>query len=106
MPAGAKPFGKRCGRTCFTRPRKESKSRIERLDDVDHPQYRLRVGEMRVFHDVTGRRVEVLGIVQNMREAIVEASMEFTACAGGRFGGESLCALCGQSGSVPELVIT
>jgi len=27
------------------------------------PQYRLRVGEIRVFYDVTGRTVEILAIV-------------------------------------------
>jgi mRNA-degrading endonuclease RelE of RelBE toxin-antitoxin system len=36
-------------------PRKVSKSRIKRL-----PQYRLRVGEIRVYYDVTGDTVEVL----------------------------------------------
>jgi hypothetical protein len=30
---------------------------------VSQPQYRLRVGEVRVFHDVTAEAVEVLAIV-------------------------------------------
>jgi mRNA-degrading endonuclease RelE of RelBE toxin-antitoxin system len=44
-------------------PRKVSKSRIKRLRGVNHPQYRLRVGEIRVFYDIKGNRVEVLAIV-------------------------------------------
>ena len=30
---------------------------------MSRPQYRLRVGEMRVFYDVIGRTVEILAIV-------------------------------------------
>ncbi len=30
---------------------------------MSRPQYRLRVGGMRVFYDVTRRRVEILAIV-------------------------------------------
>ena len=41
-------------------PRKESKSRIKRLRDTAQPQYRLRVGEFRVFYDVTEGEVQVL----------------------------------------------
>jgi len=44
-------------------PAKVSKSRIKRLRGVNHPQYRLRVGEIRVFYDITGNHVEVLAIV-------------------------------------------
>ena len=46
-------------------PKRESKSRIKRLRQVRHPQYRLRVDRVRVFYDVNDeqRRVEVLGIV-------------------------------------------
>ena len=44
-------------------PTKTSKSRIKRLRRMRHPQYRLRVGEIRVFYDVTGEAVEVLAIV-------------------------------------------
>jgi len=42
---------------------KVSKSRIKRLRGISRPQYRLRVGEIRVFYDVTGHTVEVLAIV-------------------------------------------
>jgi mRNA-degrading endonuclease RelE of RelBE toxin-antitoxin system len=30
---------------------------------MNHPQYRLRVGEIRVFYDIKGNRVEILAIV-------------------------------------------
>src|SRR3954468_14512862 len=44
-------------------PTKLSRSRIKRLRDLAQPQYRLRVGEIRVFYDVTEARVEVLAIL-------------------------------------------
>jgi mRNA-degrading endonuclease RelE of RelBE toxin-antitoxin system len=44
-------------------PRKASRSRIKRLRGVSRPQFRLRVGEVRVFYDVTGDLVEILAIV-------------------------------------------
>lgn len=44
-------------------PRKASRSRIKRLRGVSRPQFRLRVGEVRVFYDVSGRAVQVLAIV-------------------------------------------
>jgi mRNA-degrading endonuclease RelE of RelBE toxin-antitoxin system len=44
-------------------PTKVSKSRIKRLRGVTRPQYRLRVGEIRVFYDVAGADVEVLAII-------------------------------------------
>ena len=46
-----------------TRAAKLSKSRIKRLRGFDQPQYRLRVGEIRVFYDVTETEVQVLAIV-------------------------------------------
>ena len=48
-----------------TQPRLESKSRIKRLRGLRQPEYRLRVGEFRIFYDVDERlhRVEVLGIL-------------------------------------------
>jgi mRNA-degrading endonuclease RelE of RelBE toxin-antitoxin system len=42
---------------------KTSRSRIKRLRGLARPQYRLRVGEVRVFYDVSGECVEVLAIV-------------------------------------------
>jgi mRNA interferase RelE/StbE len=44
-------------------PRKTSRSRIKRLRGLRRPQYRLRVGEIRVFYDVSDKTVEVLAIV-------------------------------------------
>ena len=44
-------------------PTKTSRSRIKRLRGLSRPQYRLRVGEVRVFYDVSGSTVEVLAIV-------------------------------------------
>ena len=44
-------------------PTKVSKSRIKRLREWNHPQYRLRVKDLRVFYDVEGDEVQVLAIV-------------------------------------------
>ena len=44
-------------------PGKTSKGRIKRLRGVSRPQFRLRVGDARIFYDVSGRTVEVLAIV-------------------------------------------
>lgn len=44
-------------------PARVSKSRIKRLRGLSQPQYRLRVGEVRIFYDVTREAVEVLAIV-------------------------------------------
>ena len=44
-------------------PRKASRNRIKRLRGVSRPQLRLRVGDVRVFYDVSERVVEILAIV-------------------------------------------
>jgi mRNA-degrading endonuclease RelE of RelBE toxin-antitoxin system len=44
-------------------PGKTSRSRIKRLRGLRRPQYRLRVGEVRVFYDISGATVEILAIV-------------------------------------------
>jgi mRNA interferase RelE/StbE len=44
-------------------PTKASRSRIKRLRDLAKPQYRLRVGDVRVFYDVVEARVEILAIL-------------------------------------------
>jgi mRNA-degrading endonuclease RelE of RelBE toxin-antitoxin system len=44
-------------------PTKLSRSRIKRLKKMSQPQYRLRLGEVRVFYDITEERVEILAIV-------------------------------------------
>ena len=46
-------------------PTKESKCRIKRLRGVSNPDYRLRVGDYRVFYvvDEDARRVDVLRVM-------------------------------------------
>jgi len=44
-------------------PLKESKSRVKRLRGVRRPGYRLRIGEIRVFYDVSEATVEILAVV-------------------------------------------
>lgn len=51
-------------------PMKQSKSRIKRLRGIRRPQYRLRVGEIRIFYDVSELAVEILAIVS--KEGVVE----------------------------------
>lgn len=50
-------------------PTRVSKSLIKRLRGLSQPQYRLRVGEVRVFYDVTHETVEVLAIVTKAEAA-------------------------------------
>ena len=50
-------------------PAKVSKSRIKRLRGLSHPQYRVRVEEVRVFYDITEKVVEVLAIVPKSEAA-------------------------------------
>ena len=45
-------------------PRRQSRSRIKRLMGITKPQYRLRVGGVRVFYDVSEDSVEVLAILE------------------------------------------
>src|SRR5262249_15841077 len=51
-------------------PMKTSRSRIKRLRGLARPQYRLRVGEVRVFYDVSAESVEVLAVVPKSEAAI------------------------------------
>ncbi len=44
-------------------PEQISRSRIKRLRGINRPQYRLRVGEIRVFYDIGKTTVEILAIV-------------------------------------------
>src|SRR5881409_2089391 len=44
-------------------PTKVSKSRIKKLRGLSQPQYRLRVGDIRVFYDVSETQVQVLAVV-------------------------------------------
>lgn len=50
-------------------PQRTSKSRIKRLRGMNRPQYRLRVGEIRVFYDVAEATVEVLAIIPKSKAA-------------------------------------
>jgi mRNA interferase RelE/StbE len=50
-------------------PTRLSRSRIKRLRGTRKPQYRLRVGDVRVFYDVRADRVEVLAIVEKSKAA-------------------------------------
>ncbi len=49
-------------------PTKRSKSRIKRLEELEWPPYRLRIGDIRAFYDVfstaTGGTVEILTILE------------------------------------------
>jgi mRNA interferase RelE/StbE len=51
-------------------PMKTSRSRIKRLRGLARLQYRLRVGEVRIFYDVSAGTVEVLAIVRKSEAAI------------------------------------
>jgi mRNA-degrading endonuclease RelE of RelBE toxin-antitoxin system len=64
-------------------PEKVSRSRIKRLRGLSRPQYRLRVGEVRVFYDIEENRVEILGVVD---KAEASAWLE----AGGQEGDEGI----------------
>ena len=44
-------------------PTQVSKSRIKRLQGVSRPQFRLRVGDIRIFYDVRESAVEVVAVV-------------------------------------------
>ena len=44
-------------------PMRTSRSRIKRLRGLSRPQFRLRVGEVRVFYDIVEQQVQVLAII-------------------------------------------
>jgi mRNA interferase RelE/StbE len=44
-------------------PQRTSRSRIKRLRGLRRPQFRLRVGEVRIFYDISGSTVEILAII-------------------------------------------
>jgi len=50
-------------------PTQTSKSRIKRSRGISRPQFRLRVGEIRIFYDVTKDVVEILAIVTKSEAA-------------------------------------
>ena len=67
-------------------PTKVSKSRIKRLRGLSQPQYRLRVGDIRVFYDVTETQVQVLAIITKA-EAQAWLDHQGTPAEGGGAGG-------------------
>jgi mRNA interferase RelE/StbE len=50
-------------------PTKVSKSRIKRLRGLRHPQYRLRIDDIRVFYDVEEGTVHILAIIPKSKVA-------------------------------------
>jgi mRNA-degrading endonuclease RelE of RelBE toxin-antitoxin system len=59
-------------------PTRESKSRIKRLRGIRHPGYRLRIGEVRVFYDVSEEAAEILAIIRKSDAAAwLERKKEF-----------------------------
>jgi mRNA-degrading endonuclease RelE of RelBE toxin-antitoxin system len=44
-------------------PTRTSRSRIKRLRGLSKPNYRLRMGDLRIFYDVVDDRAEILAIV-------------------------------------------
>lgn len=54
-------------RHLMQQPTQVSRSRIKRLRGTRRPQYRLRVGDVRIFYDVSGDSVEVLAIVEKAK---------------------------------------
>jgi mRNA interferase RelE/StbE len=44
-------------------PAKLSKSRIKRMRGLMRPQYRLRVGEFRIFYDIVDQEIQIIAIV-------------------------------------------
>ena len=50
-------------------PARAGRSRIKRLRGLVRPQYRLRIGEIRVYYDVADQVVEILAIIQKSEAA-------------------------------------
>ena len=63
-------------------PTKVSKSRIKRLRGLSQPQFRLRIGDIRVFYDVTEATVKILAII-GKAEAKAWLDEEGTSASGG-----------------------
>jgi N-methylhydantoinase A/oxoprolinase/acetone carboxylase beta subunit len=75
-----------------------SKGRTRRRRESSQPQHRLRVGEVRVFHDVTPEAVEVL--------AIVRKAERVRRCIGIDVGGTNTDAVLLEDGTVAAAVKT
>jgi len=50
-------------------PVRTSRSRIKQLRGLSHPQFRLRIGEIRVFYDIEGDTVQILAVVPKSEAA-------------------------------------
>jgi len=50
-------------------PGKVSKSGIKRLRGLSRPQYRLRVGDIRIFYDLAGGEVRILAVITKAEAA-------------------------------------
>lgn len=50
-------------------PEKTSRTQIKRLRGLSHPQYRLRLADIRVFYDISGQNVEILAIIPKSKAA-------------------------------------
>lgn len=50
-------------------PTRESRSRIKRLRELAHPQYRLRVDDIRIFYDVVGEVVQIIAVIAKSQAA-------------------------------------
>jgi mRNA-degrading endonuclease RelE of RelBE toxin-antitoxin system len=50
-------------------PAMESQSRIKRLRNLAHPQYRLRVDDIRVFYDIVDEVVEIIAVIAKSQTA-------------------------------------
>ena len=59
-----KGLGDAINRRLLHAPTQVGRSRIKRLRGTRKPQYRLRIGDVRVFYDVREGEVEVLAIVE------------------------------------------
>ena len=55
--------------TCAISQPVSAESRIKRLRGLSQPQYGLRIGELRIFYDVTVETVEILAIVTKTEAA-------------------------------------
>src|SRR5262245_10475782 len=69
-------------------PGKQRKSRIKRLRGVSKPQFSVRVGEVRVFYDVTDEAVEVLAVVSKEQAQAWIAQYGTPDASGGAGEGE------------------
>jgi mRNA-degrading endonuclease RelE of RelBE toxin-antitoxin system len=69
-------------------PTKVSKSRIKRLRGLEKPQYRLRVGDIRVFYDVEEDAVQVLAVVSKAQAEQWLKAAGIRSPAGGPSEGE------------------